>query len=172
MLSKEASSTIFWVFGMTRPGIEPRSPGPLANTLTARPMSGILLFVIATIPLNHILRKCTEGYTLHKSQENWKKLWNMKVTIIPIVIDALGTVTKRFVQGLEDFEIRRRMENIQTTARILIRVWRPDGTCCHSDSSQKPSGKAGKKKRSKKMIIKENLPNRGFCRSSSAQSKN
>ena len=29
------SSTIFKVFGMTRPGIEPRSPGPLANTLTA-----------------------------------------------------------------------------------------------------------------------------------------
>ena len=26
---------------MTWPGIEPRSPGPLANTLTARPMSGI-----------------------------------------------------------------------------------------------------------------------------------
>ena len=25
---------------MTRPGIEPRSPGPLANTLTPRPMSG------------------------------------------------------------------------------------------------------------------------------------
>ena len=25
------SSTIFKVFGMTRPGIEPRSPGPLAN---------------------------------------------------------------------------------------------------------------------------------------------
>ena len=25
---------------MTRPGIELRSPGPLANTLTARPMSG------------------------------------------------------------------------------------------------------------------------------------
>ena len=24
---------------MTRPGIEPRSPGPLANTLTAGPMS-------------------------------------------------------------------------------------------------------------------------------------
>ena len=39
MLSKEASSTIFWVFGMTRPGIEPRSPGPLANTLTPRPVN-------------------------------------------------------------------------------------------------------------------------------------
>ena len=34
------SSSIFKVFGMTRPGIEPRSPGPLANTLTAGPMNG------------------------------------------------------------------------------------------------------------------------------------
>ena len=37
MLSKVVSSTIFKVFGMNRPGIEPRSPGPLANTLTAGP---------------------------------------------------------------------------------------------------------------------------------------
>ena len=36
MLTKEASSTIFWVFGMTRPGIEPRSSGPLANILTIK----------------------------------------------------------------------------------------------------------------------------------------
>ena len=28
-----------------------------------------LLFVIAMMPLNHILRKCTGGYKLHKSQE-------------------------------------------------------------------------------------------------------
>ena len=27
---------------MTRPGIEPRSPGPLVNTLTTRPMSGTI----------------------------------------------------------------------------------------------------------------------------------
>ena len=33
VLSKEVSSTILKVFGMTRPRIEPRSPGPLANTL-------------------------------------------------------------------------------------------------------------------------------------------
>ena len=31
---------MFWVFGMARPGTEPRSPGPLANTLTFKPMSG------------------------------------------------------------------------------------------------------------------------------------
>ena len=40
VLSKEASSTIFWVFGITRPGIEPRSPRPLARKLTILPMSG------------------------------------------------------------------------------------------------------------------------------------
>ena len=47
MLSKEASSTIFWVFGMTQPGIEPRFPGPLANSLTVMPISStndILVF--------------------------------------------------------------------------------------------------------------------------------
>ena len=61
-----------------------------------------------------------------------KKLWNMKVTIIPIVIGALGTVTKGLVQGPEDLQKIGRVETIQTTtllrsARILRRVletWR------------------------------------------------
>ena len=35
-----------------------------------------------------------------------KNLWNMKVTMIPIVIGVLGTVTKGLAQGLEDWEIR------------------------------------------------------------------
>ena len=35
-----------------------------------------------------------------------KKLWNMKVTIMPIVIGAFGTVTKGLLKGLEDLEIR------------------------------------------------------------------
>ena len=32
----------FWVFGMTWPGIESRSPRPLANTLTIMPMSSTI----------------------------------------------------------------------------------------------------------------------------------
>ena len=53
-----------------------------------------------------------------------KKLWNMKVTIIPIVISALGAVTKALIKGLE---IRGWVETLQTTAllrsaRILRRV--------------------------------------------------
>ena len=38
----------------------------------------------------------------------------MKVTVIPIVIGALGTVTKE----LKDLETRRRVETIQTTALL------------------------------------------------------
>ena len=51
----------------------------------------------------------------------------MKVTIIPIVIGAFGTVTKGLLKGVEDLEVGGRMETIQTTAlfkkaRILRRV--------------------------------------------------
>ena len=42
VLSKEVSSTILKDFGVTRPGIESRSPGPLANTLNTRIMNPIL----------------------------------------------------------------------------------------------------------------------------------
>ena len=56
-----------------------------------------------------------------------KKLWNLKETIVPIVIGALGTITKGLLKGLEDLEFGGRVETIQTTAllrtaRILRRV--------------------------------------------------
>ena len=41
-------------------------------------------------------------------------MWNMKVTFIPIIIGALGTVTKGSLKGLEDLEIRGLVETIQT----------------------------------------------------------
>ena len=50
MLSKVASSTNFWVFGMTRPGIEPGSPGPLANTLLCNVYLGSILTISFYIP--------------------------------------------------------------------------------------------------------------------------
>ena len=66
----------------------------------------------------------------------------MKVTIIPIVIGAFGTVTKILLKGLE--EVGGRVETIQTTellrtARILRRVLE---TCFHSNSSERPSANA------------------------------
>ena len=51
----------------------------------------------------------------------------MKVKILPIVIDAFGTVTKGLLKGLEDLEVGGRVEIIQTiallrTTKILKRV--------------------------------------------------
>ena len=42
----------------------------------------------------------------------------MKVTVIPIVIGALGTVTKGLVQGLECLRRRDGADTIQTTVEI------------------------------------------------------
>ena len=41
---------------------------------------------------------------LDLARELKKKLWNMKVTIIPIMIGAFGTVTKGLLMGLDDLE--------------------------------------------------------------------
>ena len=56
-----------------------------------------------------------------------KKLRNMKVSVIPIVVGALGIIPKTLVKRQKDFEIRRQVVTIQTTAllrsgRILRRV--------------------------------------------------
>ena len=42
-----------------------------------------------------------------------KKLWNMKVKIIPIVIGAFGTVTKGLLREQEDLEVGGRVEIIK-----------------------------------------------------------
>ena len=59
------------------------------------------------------------------------------------MIGAFGTVFKGLLKGLEDLEVGRRGETIQTTtlfrtARFLRRVLE---TCCHSNSSERPSAK-------------------------------
>ena len=56
-----------------------------------------------------------------------KKLWNMKVTIVPIVIGAFGTRIKGLLKGMVDLDVGGRVETIQMTAllrtaRILRRV--------------------------------------------------
>ena len=63
---------------------------------------------------------------LHLARE-LKKLWNMKGKLIPIVVGVLGTIPKGLERGLENLEIRGRIDTIQNTAllqsaRILRRV--------------------------------------------------
>ena len=75
----------------------------------------------------------------------------MKVTIVPIVIGALGTITKGFLNSLEDLKVDGRVETIQTTALLKRPVsWdesrRLEETWCHSSSREKPSGNTDVKK--------------------------
>ena len=46
----------------------------------------------------------------------------MSVTIIPIVIGAFGTISKGLLKGLEDLEIRGRVETIQITTLLRMEV--------------------------------------------------
>ena len=81
------------------------------------------------VPADHRikLKECEKKDKYLDLARELKKLWNMQVTIIPIVIGASGTVTKGLLKGLEDLEVGGRVETIQTTtllrtARIQKRV--------------------------------------------------
>ena len=101
------------------------------------------------IPADHWV-KLNESEKGDKYQDLARGMKNAEVMVIAIVIGNLGTVTKEFVLGLEDLEIRERVETIQTTAvlksaRILRRV--PE-TFSHSDSN------AGEKNYQRSKMIK------------------
>ena len=71
-----------------------------------------------TVPSDHKikLKECEKKDKYIDFASELKKLWNMKVTIISIVIGTLGTVTKGLIKGMEDLEAGGRVETIQTTA--------------------------------------------------------
>ena len=90
----------------------------------------IIIIIDFAVPGDHKI-KVKEGEKKNKyvnlARELKKKLWKMKVTIIPIVIGIFGTVTKGLLKELEDLEVGGRVKTIQTTtllrtARILRRV--------------------------------------------------
>ena len=58
------------------------------------------------------LKECEKKDKYLDLARELKKLWNMKVTIVPIVIDALGTITKGLLKGLEDLKVGGRVETI------------------------------------------------------------
>ena len=63
-----------------------------------------------------------------------KKLWNMTVTLIPIVICTLGSATKELIIVL-DLEIRGRVKN-DSIIKIGQNIEKSsEEACCHSNSS-------------------------------------
>ena len=65
-VKQEVSNTIFKVFGMTWPGIEPRSPRPLANTLPTRQMN----WYIDTNNNSKNIRNCNGTQPMHVTKKS------------------------------------------------------------------------------------------------------
>ena len=88
----------------------------------------IIIVDFAVSPDHRInLKECEKKNKYFNLAIELKKLWNMRVTIVPIVIGAFGTITKGLLKGLEDLEVGGRVETIQITAllrtvRILRRI--------------------------------------------------
>ena len=81
------------------------------------------------IPADHRinLKECEKKDKYLDLARELKKLWNMNMTIVPIVMGAFGTISKGLLKGLEDLEVGGRLETIQMTAllrtaRILRRL--------------------------------------------------
>ena len=78
-------------------------------------------------PTVKILKKSDQRDNYLDLARELRKLWNMRMMVIPVMIGALGTVFKCSERGLEVLEIGRQIETILTTAllrlcRILRRV--------------------------------------------------
>ena len=69
VLSKEVSNSIFWVFGMSRPGIELRSLGPLANSLPITP-TGLKQVLMFQVRVNQEVMIMKRYFTLLRSPES------------------------------------------------------------------------------------------------------
>ena len=77
-------------------------------------------------PLSENQRKRKERQ-VHGLYQTTKKQWNIGVTVILIVVDALGTIPKSLIKVLEELKIRGRADTIQTagllsSVRILRKV--------------------------------------------------
>ena len=75
-------------------------------------INGTYRFLDFAVPADHRVRlkesEKKDKYLDLARELKKKKLWNMKVTIIPIACGALGTDTKGLVKGLGDLEISGR----------------------------------------------------------------
>ena len=75
------------------------------------------------VPADHRikLKECEKKDKYLDLARELKKLSNMKVRIIPIVIGAFGAVTKGLLKGVDYLEVRGRVETTELirTARIL-----------------------------------------------------
>ena len=68
--------------------------------------------LLSRLTTEYKLKNCEKKDKYLDLARKMKKLWNMKVTIIPSVIGAFRTVAKGLLKGGEDLEVGGRVETI------------------------------------------------------------
>ena len=117
---------LLWDFNIQTDHLIPARTPDLIITNKKKSICKIVDFAV---PADHRinLKECEKKDKYFDLARELKKLWNMKVTVVPIVIGALGTITTGLLKDLEDLEVGGWVETIQTTAflrtaRILRQV--------------------------------------------------
>ena len=94
------------------------------------------------VPADHRmkLKECEKKDKYLGLARGLKKLWNMKMTIIPIVIGAFGTVTKDWrTWNLADEWRPSKLQHYWERPEYWEESWRLEETCSHSNPSERPS---------------------------------
>ena len=110
------------------------NPGQKTRPYNNRQKKIICKIVDFAIPADHRinLKECAKKDKYLDLARELKKTVEHEMTIVPIVMAALGTITKGLLKGLQDLEVGGWVETIQMTAlmrtaRILRRIletWR------------------------------------------------
>ena len=140
-IQENESRKILWSFEMQTDHL----------SMNRRPDLEIISYwVDFTIPAGHRVKikesKNRDKY-LGFAREKLRKLWNIRVTVIPIGVGALGMLPKGLERGVKHLEIRGRIETSKTTAllemarvlRQVLETW-GDEACCHSGLQWKMIG--------------------------------
>ena len=77
------------------------------DLITINKKKRICKIIDIAVPADHIinLKECAKKDKYLNLAWELIKLWNMKVTILPILIGAFGTTIKGLLKGLEDWKL-------------------------------------------------------------------
>ena len=71
---------------------------------------------------------------MHHDKEQ-EKMGNIKLKLIPIVVDALGMIPKGLEKRLGKWrsEKESKPQHYEDQLEFIVESWKPEQSCCHSD---------------------------------------
>ena len=112
-VQKNDTHKLLWDFKIQTDHLIPaRRPGFII--INEKKNNRICKFVNFAVPADHRinLKEYEKKDKYLERARVLKKRWNMKVTIVLLVIGAFGTITNGLLKGLEDLEVGGRVETI------------------------------------------------------------